>query len=1030
MLHRTVLDEKLARLKAALSDRVPSLPSPYPSVVLFFSISDGSQRAEVVTATGVTVDEAWTSGVDTLKRRMHTKDLEGRWLRIDWVETVEQSSWDELRKRLANTKRNYFRIGIALDENFTHAFTEQELNANAMLYGGNRIAHAVLNERNFLIYAHQRFDDGPLQLVQDNNVFLFTTRGVFSDEGGRVHKLDNSGLDSGRRSIGRLDVTLLHTIIGAASDYLAREVGSDGRFVYGYHPCFDRRIETYNTLRHASTLYAMIEAWEVTWDASLATAIERSLSFLVDRLIREVQLPDGEKAAFLVDTGNEIKLGGSAVAILALTKHASVFATEKHAGLAERLAVGIRYMQKSVDGTFTHVLNYPSLSVKQAFRTVYYEGEASFALMRLYAQTGDPRWLAVVEKAFEHFIRDEYWQYHDHWLGYCVNELTRYRPDERYFRFAVHNIADYLDFVENRITTFPTLLELMMAARETISRIAEDRTFRPLLSDIDLHHFERALEKRAHYLLNGHFWPEFAMFFRKPERIVGSFFIRHHAFRVRIDDVEHYLSGLVAYRRYLGERETFRELVAEQRALPAVDSSTVRSWTRDHVQAATGGHWHKEPKHDWMATGLTTYAPAAQAGNLVAIRKDGESVGVLPRSLAQLPDPSGYITAEPAAIPNDDRPLLEVSNVSAAVLDMGRYARDRMSGRITGVTGSAGKTTVVAMLGHIFSAWGAVETSRHNANLPIGVAWNLASINWDTPNVVLEMAIGRMGISARMARPHVAVFTNILPAHLRETKTLADIAQTKSAIFTGMAPGDVAVLNRDMNEREIVENAAAERSLKIVWYGTDEQCDFQLIDYGIDEGRVYARIAGRNISYKIGATGRHMALNSLATLAVVSAYGRPLLPALAKLESFAALPGRGADLELQLGERRITVIDDAYNANPGSMKAALERLSAQNSRGRRIAALGEMAELGPGAPGFHTALADEITGSRIDRVCVVGDLYKDFWERLEGEQKSIHADSLEHLRDHLLSELRDGDTLLIKASNSAKLHKLASLLRE
>jgi hypothetical protein len=522
---------------------------PGAAVVLFFSVCDGTRRASIVQARAATFDEAWAEG------RMRCLGLAAglggaqRWLRVDCVRAVQATTWAALRERLAQTKRNYFRLGIALDAVLECAFLEGELNAHAMLYPRGEVPHAVVNEGNFLLHAKTRYGIESIDFQDAAPVWLFATLGWFADAQG-AHDLEGGETAAaGRRLLPRFDAEAARALVESGAGYLARQVDARGRFAYGTFPCFDRAIAHYNALRHASTVYAMVDAWPQARSEALRQAAERALDYLRANLVRVCQEGGQPPRAFVVDEGGEIKLGANAVALLALARHAEVFGGRQHAELMEQLGRGILSMQDGATGRFVHVLQAADLSVKAAHRTIYYDGEAAFALMRLYAATGDARWLGAVERAFEHFIAAEHWRAHDHWLAYCVNELTLHRPLECYFAFGVRNVADYLDFVLLRETTFPTLLELMMATQALLVRLRRMPFGAAVLQGLDLGRFERALRHRAQYLANGFFWPEWAMFFRAPHRIVGSFFIRHHGFRVRIDDVEHYLSGLAAYLR-------------------------------------------------------------------------------------------------------------------------------------------------------------------------------------------------------------------------------------------------------------------------------------------------------------------------------------------------------------------------------------------------------------------------------------------------------------------------------------------------
>ncbi|WP_233859386.1 Mur ligase [Paraburkholderia sp. HD33-4] len=522
--------------------------------VLFISACTGKDRAHVVVARSREFDSAWRRGAQLLNAwQRHGTALPVLWLRVDVVHTVHEMTWETLEKGLAVTKRNYFRFGIAFDEAFSVAMLEPEIGANAVLYDGTT-NEATPNETNLKRYGQRRFGHELKWPTQPQEpVWLFETRTVFTD-GKAVHRVEHQGRNRGYRMLPTWDAAYVREVITTSAGYLARQVTSSGKYHYGWFPCFDRAIPTYNTLRHASSTYAMLEGWELTRDPQHKASIDKALVHLTEHFIHHVTLPSGEQVAFLVDTGDEIKLGGNAVCLLALSKYTELTGDTRYIPLLEKLALGILHMQNPSTGRFVHVLHYPDLNVKEESRIIYYDGEAAFGLMRLYGLTKDPRWLQAVERAVGYFIEAKHWKAHDHWLSYCINELTRYKPEARYFTFGLDNVRDHLDFVLERITTFPTLLELMMAAERMIVRLQSTPELSHLLEGFDLDKFYSALEQRARYLMTGHFFPELAMFFKNPARVVGSFFIRHHGFRVRIDDVEHYLSGFVAYLKYLDQR--------------------------------------------------------------------------------------------------------------------------------------------------------------------------------------------------------------------------------------------------------------------------------------------------------------------------------------------------------------------------------------------------------------------------------------------------------------------------------------------
>lgn len=1002
-----------------------ALPAPYPAFTLFFSVSDGSQRAHVVHARAAEFETAWREGSGIIARWVRENGIVSPWLRIDWVEGASPMDWAQFKAQLAAVKRNYFRLGLAFDKNFETAFTEQELNANAMLHADSTIAHAVVNMGNFELYGQARFARTlMLDLPADQPVYLLATVGVFCQPDCVVHKLVGTGLDAGRRQAPALTPPSVLELVRSGASYLARQVQPDGRFAYGYFPCFDRRVPTSDPTRHPSVLHAMIEAWELTRDDKLRAAIDRALDHLSNWLLRGYRLADGSEAVFLVDTGEEIKLSGNAACVLALAKYCEATDTRHWLPLLEKLALGIVSMQDTGTGRFNHVLHAADLTVKQASRAIHYDGEAALGLMRLYGLTRDARWLAAVEKAFEHFIASQHWQAHDHGLSCCVNELTRWSPQEKYFRFGLQNVAGYLDFVLDRKTTYPTLLELMLAAQQMLQRLEGMPAMRHLLEELDIEKFYRALEYRAHYLLNGFFWPEMAMYFRRPSTVAGSFFIRHHAFRVRVDDVAQYVSGFAAYHRYLLER----------RAVPGTATGSARDdgavWTAGEMARVTGGEWVVQPEESWRATGVTQRSFLRKGRVVFEHQVRASKTPLAAVALKGVLQPAAAVLCTDPAPHLDKRvPVLQVPDVPQAVLALGAHARTEFGGRVCGVLGSGtGSSTVAAMLTDALAVWGEVARPEGNVSLPSGIAWNLTCMPRHAAYWVLEMGSPHMLASTQLVRPMLAVVTGLSAAAQKTRGPSEAAARLDSRVFQGMAPGDSAVLNRDIPEFATFAEAAMAQQLQIVTYGEHRDADVRLLAF--DHGEVQALVLGEPFQLRLNAPGRHMGASAVAVLAALQAMRLKLAAAVEPFARFEPAGGRGALHTIHIGGGSFKLIDETYDANPSSMRAALELLSqAPCEPARRVAILGDMQELGPAAQRHHLDLEPELLASQPDRVLLCGPLMRALHARIRTKVRSHWFVDVSDLSTALGGLLQPGDWVLAKSSAGVGLSRLARVLK-
>jgi UDP-N-acetylmuramoyl-tripeptide--D-alanyl-D-alanine ligase len=287
---------------------------------------------------------------------------------------------------------------------------------------------------------------------------------------------------------------------------------------------------------------------------------------------------------------------------------------------------------------------------------------------------------------------------------------------------------------------------------------------------------------------------------------------------------------------------------------------------------------------------------------------------------------------------------------------------------------------------------------------------------------------------ARLVRPHAAIITTIAPVHLEFLGSLAKIADAKAEIFFGIEPNGTAIINRDIAQFAHLKRRAIEAGIdRIVSFGEHEKADSRLIKYVLRPhcSTVEAQILGIDLTYKIGAPGRHLVSNSLAVLAAAVVVGADLALAALALAELKPVAGRGAPLEIELPGGTALVIDDSYNANPASVAASLALLgrTAIGPRGRRIAVLGDMLELGPRARALHRGLVEPVLANAVDLVFCCGPLMRALWQALPASRRGGYAEDSAALEAQVLSAIRAGDAVMVKGSLGSRMAPIVNALQ-
>ncbi|WP_412545606.1 UDP-N-acetylmuramoyl-tripeptide--D-alanyl-D-alanine ligase [Maricaulis sp. MIT060901] len=456
-------------------------------------------------------------------------------------------------------------------------------------------------------------------------------------------------------------------------------------------------------------------------------------------------------------------------------------------------------------------------------------------------------------------------------------------------------------------------------------------------------------------------------------------------------------------------------------------------WTAKQALAATGGELTRDI--DWTCNGVSIDTRSICPGDLfVALTDIRDGHEFVPDAMAR--GASAALVERSAGLPGSH---LKVSDSLDALRALGAAARDRSSAIRVAVTGSVGKTSVKEALAAVFRAAGPAHWSVKSYNNHWGVPLTLARMPADTERAVFEMGMNHAGEIrdlSSLVQPHVTLITRIGEAHLENLGSIEAIADAKSEIFEGMEPDGVAIIPADdpLGER-IAQHARNSSAAFLLEFGRASHAAVRIEEFetGLDGSRGRINVMGNRVPFRLAASGEHWAWNTAAVFAAAAATGldaRDVADALAEVDAAA---GRGRAVKISLpGGGEATLLDDAYNANPVSMRAAMSSLAAARpeGEGRRIAVLGDMLELGASGPALHAELAEPLLSANTDLVFSCGSLMKHLHDALPAPLRAGYAKSASEVLEPLKSELRSGDVLLMKGSNGSGLHKIAAVLAD
>ncbi len=394
--------------------------------------------------------------------------------------------------------------------------------------------------------------------------------------------------------------------------------------------------------------------------------------------------------------------------------------------------------------------------------------------------------------------------------------------------------------------------------------------------------------------------------------------------------------------------------------------------------------------------------------------------------IPQVFDKGALCTLSEKDLNNPKGPYIKVESVATALKDIAEFYRKQLSCKIIGITGSVGKTSTKEIIASVLEEKFKVLKTEGNYNNEIGEPLTILKIRDEHEVAVIEMGISdfeEMHRLAKVSRPDVCVITNIGTCHLENLGDRDGVFKAKTEMFDYASKDCFVVLNGDDDKLSNVKEVNGHAP---VFFGIDTDRDVMAIKYeslGIRGTKVKIKYFDKELDTVIPIPGYHMIYNAMAAVCIGSHFGMTLDEIDSGIRNLKAIGGRNNIFTTN----GITVIDDCYNANPMSMKASINVLSQAN--GRKVAILGDMFELGENSKKLHKEVGQAAVG-KVDILVCIGNLSKDIAEAaIEGGCNTLYFPNKADFEENLSAYIKEGDTVLIKASNGMKFKTIVEKLK-